>query len=260
MRGRGYLVMAVLAVALFAAAAPLSAANITIYDKEKGGTNSWYNTEAEDQEVEYNCITGQSWDLEAFVLTNGRTLSMVGGYNFLTNEAHARSGDIFIDITGDVKYGSMITGYTTDGSPVVANAFGYDYVLDMDWNSRTFNLYDITSTSSLVKVYYGQNNGSNPWAYASGGTLVGTYGFDYQQSKTDAQVLSLLGVSLQGGSHNIVTVDLGFLPSGMFTSHYTMECGNDNLMGQGTKVPEPGTLLLLGLGLIGGALLRKRFS
>jgi len=52
--------------------------------------------------------------------------------------------------------------------------------------------------------------------------------------------------------------DLSFLDHGTeFYSHYTMECGNDNLMGKGTVVPEPATLLLLGVGLLGMAYLKR---
>ncbi len=57
---------------------------------------------------------------------------------------------------------------------------------------------------------------------------------------------------LTGDSHNAVSVDLGFLDHGTtFTSHFTMGCGNDNLMGEATLAPEPATMALFGIGLIG---------
>jgi hypothetical protein len=48
--------------------------------------------------------------------------------------------------------------------------------------------------------------------------------------------------------------DLGFLelaPGTEFYAHFTMGCGNDNLMGKGSySVPEPGNMILMGTGLI----------
>jgi hypothetical protein len=81
------------------------------------------------------------------------------------------------------------------------------------------------------------------------------------------QNIALTGeyAGLQGMSdssvHNALTVDLGFLPTGtQFLAHYTYGCGNDNLMGKGTTVPEPGTILLLGSGLFGLAFARRRMK
>lgn len=45
--------------------------------------------------------------------------------------------------------------------------------------------------------------------------------------------------------------DLGWLSLGTtFTTHFTMQCGNDNLMGTGVIVPEPTSLLLMGMGCL----------
>jgi len=66
---------------------------------------------------------------------------------------------------------------------------------------------------------------------------------------------------LLGGFHYAAGVDLSFLdPAQQFVAHYTMGCGNDNLMGRGTTapVPEPATMLLFGSGIFGMAALRRR--
>jgi hypothetical protein len=67
-----------------------------------------------------------------------------------------------------------------------------------------------------------------------------------------------------GGTHNAVTVSLDFLSEGTgFISHFTMGCGNDNLMGEKKILPnpEPATLFLMGCGLIGLAGMgRKKLS
>ena len=105
-------VILMVALSLIICVSNLTADNITIYDNRVSGSpGDWYNrgnAPGEDQEVEPGMLTGQSWDLEGFLL-NGNILSMVGGYNFKDGVMYNRdlitSGDIFIDVNGDAKYG-----------------------------------------------------------------------------------------------------------------------------------------------------------
>lgn len=218
-------------------------ANITIYDKNSSSNTGWYGKQ-EDQEVEPGCITGQAWDLEGFFL-NGSLLTMVGGYNFVAGNDGWDSGDIFIDINGDAVYGDIHSG--SNGIQNVPNSFGYDYVLDMNFSNLTYNIFSITGTSIVSRTFYGINYGSSPWRYVSGGTSLGSGTISYLSGLSDAQV----GNGVLGGTHYAATVNLGFLGSNVtFIAHFTQECGNDNLMGQGV-IPEPGTVLLLGTGMLG---------
>ena len=236
------------------------AANITISDTvyDSGSANSWWNSPNEDQEVEPNMTNTQAWDLEAFVLQGSR-LSMIGGFNFKNGVTiwgdHYTSGDIFIDVTGDVKYGAMPnTGNTTAGFWSVRNIFGYDYALHFNFNNNTYDLYALTPDSIVKTVDLSANLSSNPWRYKSGGTLLGTFRLSLFSGLSDAEVLALYGVALEGGDHYVVSLDLlnDFLSLGVnleeFTLHFTEGCGNDNLMGY-AQVPLPGSLVLLGSGL-----------
>jgi hypothetical protein len=214
--------------------------NITINDRNPDVT-VWQ----EDGETEPGMVNNQSWDLEAFFL-DGSFLSLVGGYDFengqVGNGITFRSGDIFIDIDGDAVYGANYNASTQHNAEVF-NTFGYDYVFDMNFSNKTYDVIQIDSTAIVSTTYYAQNQGSNPWQYVAGGSTIDSGNFEYMTNEPDFE-------DLKGGNHNIIKgIDLSKIGSlDFFIATFTMECGNDNIVG---SVPEPATIILIGTGLLG---------
>jgi hypothetical protein len=237
--------------------------DITIPDEGYSAPSGWYGQQ-EDQEVEPQTITGQIWDLEGTFLDTGTgDLSLVGGYDFVNGIPNRRvaAGDLFIDVTGDAQYG-MLAHAPANYNPyqIVSDTFGYDFAIDLDFSTLTYVVYDIRGAGGNLQLICDSeqlNDAANPWRYLSGGEAIADGVIGYQTGLSDADVGFL------GGLHNVATVNVAWIvpyfdPSIGFTSHFTMECGNDNLMGHFDAIPEPATLSLLGLGLL-GAVMRKKF-
>jgi len=242
-------------------ALPVSITDITIYDGDSSAPTGWEGQQ-EDNEVEPGMVANDSWDLEGFFkdTNNPNQIGIVASYDFYNTNLglDGRPGDIFIDINGDHILGNASNGSGPNGNQNVANSFGYDYVLDIDWSANTYSLLQLSTSSIVQTALFGQNYGSSPWQYISGavGTL-SSGSFTANSGLTNAQT----GKTSGNGLHNAVYgFDLSALGNTTFTSHFTTACGNDNLLGSsGTSVvPVPAAVWLFGsaLGLMG--LVRRR--
>lgn len=209
------------------------AVNITMNDGVGYGTG-WYSANWENNEVEPTCATTQPWDLESMDLTGG-VLTLTGGYNFRNGYQNMMSGDIFVKLKGSSSW-----DYVFD-----VNGLSYDLV----------NLNDsLNQPDKFRDVYYHRNAASNPWRYLSGGEVIGTGNVSYLDPTLDGE-----------GYHYSMVLDINEILGSVYdtgaTFHYTMQCGNDNLVGRVPPqgVPEPGSALASILaGLLGIAIFRRK--
>jgi len=219
--------------------------DITGYDGEKLSNKIGWRGPNEDNEVELRAARGQEWDLEGFFLSEDQfTLAMVGGYDFKNGVGDIKSGDLFLDVDDDTAY---------------------DLAIELNFNNNAlqnnaFYVYDLNGISDddLLETTYAKS--SNPWMLNKdkGIKLENTMTYTYETELSNEKV-GFKG--FRGNNrHNLLTVDLTQFvdPDTDFIAHFTMACGNDNLMGTGTTgVPEPATLFLLGFGLTGITGFRK---
>ena len=221
---------------------------------------------AEDNEIEPSCITGQNWDLEAIVLSEGqKTITLLGGYNWFLGyqtfpHAATTAGDLFLgfDIPGAMGSSSNVIGGSNPVSPtvgpyrasqVIAKTFGYDYVFDVAWNAAvgqwnsdgtwsnksSYSLLDLNAGSALtMTAALLGNQGSDPFSYVSGSTSVLSTGLVEMARYKDNELVSLYGgdVALTGASsdsnywHYAVTFSLGSIWADLGKSASGLQTGD----------------------------------
>ena len=253
--------------------AATGAADTIIYDY-RSGTDTYYGGTASGPAfVNQDVIPGNSnyeWDLTKIVVTETATKIQVKimGPWFYTQDFY-NSGDLYVSSSGwhtiptSVDPANTSPHFPTD---TFAKSEGWNYVITnriplykdkvfigygsgvykLSFDAVAYSNYALKMTDPTYELALGRQN----QAYYGG------YG-DYVENATVSFYKDTTH-PLDETNESYELYEFDKFLSGDIGLHWTMYCGNDVIEGQATITPEPGTLLLLGLGLVGVGVCRRR--
>ena len=184
----------------------------------------------------------------------------VGARPYLNSDILVNNGDLFISTNGWAPFG-LDGGHSGDNA---SNGEGWEFVFDTSTKKIYGGSFGVSLSDAEMSPYpelvAGVDfRGNQETRRSTGGdeTATGTV-----QWSTDAEV-DADGIAYI--IYNFVLADIGITdPNGAINLgfHWTMTCGNDVIeggvdSGPGNEVPEPGIVLLFGLGLLGLGLRRR---
>ena len=221
-----------------------------IDDSRNASNTFWGGVVVNAGPTSYGDVIGYpDFSLDAMAITmnsNNNTMTVVITGDYFKRQGLAASfgpGDLYIN-----KDGWNVSGagphYVND---TFSSSEGWNYVIHLDPNNHTGNIYKINFSDIIM------TSAPSGYAYRQGQAWMGGYG-------------ELVPGTVTGSIDSTgITYVLDFTNLGLgneFGLHWTMKCGNDIIEGLDplAPVPEPGTIVLLGAGLVGlaGILHRRK--
>jgi hypothetical protein len=222
-----------------------------------------------------NSTANNDWDLKflAFDTVNNQ-LILGGGFNPLEEKDGYSIGDIFFETNGVLSQPFHQTG----NSSVTYDNPGYEFCINIKassliYNTLTFDLVQMSSSSKVISNAVQQNWFMNPWSISASSTDVVLSANNTAEVKlmSDSDIMSTLGINIGNGTSatNYVAffnLPSSFLPPNTTTKVFTaLECGNDAILGSFetsslslSAVPEPGNCLGTATLICLGSLIRFR--